>query len=275
MQTFYPPTDRVSVLVAWWGYQVFLPHSIVRLSAELLDYYTHIVLFSTALTPSDTPSRLSPPSSSIWPPQIESLGTSIAPFTTAMSSITTAISYIANKSVTSSFGLPSKVLLTDPRVPSPFSISPLSLHSAPAYLLLLPGGALIKSLGLPIIAAIGALLTFYWVTVKGKDEGEGVVLAATWLVPVALVPRRLDRSVWGRQGEGETVMMEKVDGRGGEKERKTALRKEGSTGSMKQVAFRDEFPYVGPEKEKKEEEKEETSKVGGLFRRVKSRKGKK
>ncbi|GAA6014904.1 hypothetical protein JCM10207_002218 [Rhodosporidiobolus poonsookiae] len=65
----------------------------------------------------------------------------------------------------------------------------------PAFLAAMPGGALLKAL-LPLISTIVASLSWYWKTVKGKDKGEGVVLAATWVLPLAVVPRTLDRKRW-------------------------------------------------------------------------------
>ncbi|GAA5946411.1 hypothetical protein JCM10213_006560 [Rhodosporidiobolus nylandii] len=75
----------------------------------------------------------------------------------------------------------------------------LVASNLPAALLALPGGALLKSL-LPVISAIVAALSWYWKTVKSKDHGEGVILAATWVLPMAAVPRTLRWERWEKTG---------------------------------------------------------------------------
>lgn len=67
---------------------------------------------------------------------------------------------------------------------------------------MVPGGALLASLGLPIIAALSSACTFSWKYLKLKDKGEGIILAATWLIPIAIVPRSLEAKEWATNGEG-------------------------------------------------------------------------
>ena len=35
-----------------------------------------------------------------------------------------------------------------------------------------------------------------WTTLKNDDKGDGIILAATWILPVAIIPRTLDRTKW-------------------------------------------------------------------------------
>jgi len=44
----------------------------------------------------------------------------------------------------------------------------------------------------PILGYIGGFLSWYWSAVTGYDNGQGVVLSATWLLPIALIPGRWD-----------------------------------------------------------------------------------
>ncbi|GAA6042526.1 hypothetical protein JCM8097_004647 [Rhodosporidiobolus ruineniae] len=60
----------------------------------------------------------------------------------------------------------------------------------PSFLLSLPGGPLLASL-LPLVSTVVASLSWYWKTIQSRDKGEGVVLAATWVLPMAVVPRTL------------------------------------------------------------------------------------
>ncbi|KAL0578695.1 hypothetical protein V5O48_003315 [Marasmius crinis-equi] len=41
---------------------------------------------------------------------------------------------------------------------------------------------------MPYLGYIGSLITWSWDTVKSFDTGHGVILSATWLLPVALIP---------------------------------------------------------------------------------------
>jgi len=45
---------------------------------------------------------------------------------------------------------------------------------------------------LPFIRYISQFLEFEFNTIKGQDKGLGVVCAATWIMPAALVPRSWD-----------------------------------------------------------------------------------
>lgn len=40
----------------------------------------------------------------------------------------------------------------------------------------------------PIIGYIGAFVSWSWNEIKSFDKGQGVVLSATWLLPIALIP---------------------------------------------------------------------------------------
>jgi hypothetical protein len=44
----------------------------------------------------------------------------------------------------------------------------------------------------PVIGYIGAFVSWSWDTIKGFDKGQGVVLSATWLLPIALLPGSWD-----------------------------------------------------------------------------------
>ena len=44
----------------------------------------------------------------------------------------------------------------------------------------------------PIIGYIGAFVSWSWSAIKSFDKGQGVVLSATWLLPIALIPGSWD-----------------------------------------------------------------------------------
>ncbi|KAF7338589.1 hypothetical protein MVEN_02085200 [Mycena venus] len=52
---------------------------------------------------------------------------------------------------------------------------------------LLPAFLLLQKLG-PYAGYIGTFVSWIWGTVTGADKGYGVVLTATWILPVALIP---------------------------------------------------------------------------------------
>ncbi|KAJ7755043.1 hypothetical protein DFH07DRAFT_959609 [Mycena maculata] len=43
----------------------------------------------------------------------------------------------------------------------------------------------------PYLGYVGVFIAWSWTTIKARDKGDGVVLTATWLLPVALVPGTL------------------------------------------------------------------------------------
>jgi len=45
---------------------------------------------------------------------------------------------------------------------------------------------------LPFVRYISQYFDFEWNTIQSQDNGNGVVCAATWILPVALVPRPWD-----------------------------------------------------------------------------------
>lgn len=99
----------------WWGYSIYLPHSIMLKLAENVD------------------------------PSLDSIST-----------ISKALSFI--------------------------------IANIPDSLVGLPGVALLKALA-PIISLIASFLAWSWKSIKSDDKGNGVILSATWLLPVAIVPR--------------------------------------------------------------------------------------
>ncbi|KAJ7184158.1 hypothetical protein C8R46DRAFT_882547 [Mycena filopes] len=60
------------------------------------------------------------------------------------------------------------------------NVASIPLPLQPAFLLL-------QKLG-PYAGYIGTFIAWIWGTVKNTDKGNGVVLTATWLLPVALIP---------------------------------------------------------------------------------------
>lgn len=50
----------------------------------------------------------------------------------------------------------------------------------------------------PFLGYIGAFVAWSWSRVQSKDEGQGVVLTATWLLPIAILPATWDYDVHGR-----------------------------------------------------------------------------
>lgn len=47
---------------------------------------------------------------------------------------------------------------------------------------------------IPYLAYLGAFIAWSWGAIKGFDKGNGVILTATWLLPLALIPGTWDDS---------------------------------------------------------------------------------
>ncbi|KAJ7272977.1 hypothetical protein C8J57DRAFT_1596811 [Mycena rebaudengoi] len=41
---------------------------------------------------------------------------------------------------------------------------------------------------IPLVAYLGSFITWSWSTIRGFDQGHGVILTATWILPIALIP---------------------------------------------------------------------------------------
>ncbi|KAF9270822.1 hypothetical protein L218DRAFT_952891 [Marasmius fiardii PR-910] len=78
-----------------------------------------------------------------------------------------------------------------------------------------PAMLLLKSFS-PYLGYIGAFVAWSWGRVEGKDDGNGVVLTATWLLPIAILPASWDFEVHGVPVGGDTGAMEGVGVVGGE-----------------------------------------------------------
>ena len=44
----------------------------------------------------------------------------------------------------------------------------------------------------PLLGCIGTFIAWSWGAVKAFDKGNGVVLSATWLMPIAIIPGTWD-----------------------------------------------------------------------------------
>jgi hypothetical protein len=108
------------------------------------------------------------------------LGTEVAPYAAVLTSIAAAITYIVAQYVL---------------IPPPQDSTADSLHSVPMALELLPGVAQLKAI-LPILGSICGFILWYWKTLKADDLGNGIILAATWLIPFAFIPRTLNPVDW-------------------------------------------------------------------------------
>lgn len=69
---------------------------------------------------------------------------------------------------------------------------PLSALPPPAR----PAAALLTRL-VPLLGALGTFIAWGWGAVRSFDKGNGVVLCATWLMPVALIPGTWEDDEWG------------------------------------------------------------------------------
>ncbi len=56
-----------------------------------------------------------------------------------------------------------------------------------------PAAMLLRRL-VPFIGYIGAFIAWSWGAIRTFDRGYGVILSATWLLPVALIPGSWDES---------------------------------------------------------------------------------
>ncbi|KAJ6486233.1 hypothetical protein C8R47DRAFT_1216837 [Mycena vitilis] len=52
----------------------------------------------------------------------------------------------------------------------------------------------------PLVGYVGVFIAWSWTAIKARDKGDGVVLTATWLLPVALVPASLNAADFQRPG---------------------------------------------------------------------------
>ncbi|KAJ7922884.1 hypothetical protein B0H13DRAFT_100156 [Mycena leptocephala] len=52
----------------------------------------------------------------------------------------------------------------------------------------------------PYLGYVGVFIAWSWTSIKARDKGDGVVLTATWLLPVALVPATLNLADYQRPG---------------------------------------------------------------------------
>lgn len=48
----------------------------------------------------------------------------------------------------------------------------------------------------PYLGYIGTFISWTWSTIKSYDKGSGVILTATWLLPIALIPGTWDVHEW-------------------------------------------------------------------------------
>jgi hypothetical protein len=69
------------------------------------------------------------------------------------------------------------------KLPSLFALSPPLLVAI----------GLLQGLA-PIVGYVASFIAWSWAHVKSFDRGQGVVLSATWAMPVALIPRVRSRS---------------------------------------------------------------------------------
>lgn len=97
----------------------------------------------------------------------------------------------------------SQKVRSHPSPPFPPALRPCQFHKAddssraaltfiianiPDAFVGLPGVALLKALA-PIVALIASFLAWSWKGIKNDNKGNGVILSATWLLPIAIVPR--------------------------------------------------------------------------------------
>ncbi|KAJ7897296.1 hypothetical protein B0H14DRAFT_2332753, partial [Mycena olivaceomarginata] len=67
-----------------------------------------------------------------------------------------------------------------------------------------PGIMVLKRLT-PYLGYVGVFIAWSWTAIKARDKGHGVVLTATWLLPVALVPATLKSEDFQRPGAVDTA----------------------------------------------------------------------
>ncbi|GAA5892316.1 uncharacterized protein JCM6883_007317 [Sporobolomyces salmoneus] len=124
--------------------------------------------------------------------------------------------YLPEPVVSSGTVSPTDRASTDPFHPTSLLISEKTLSPAPPVLITLRGFPLLQSL-VPIFSAIISAVTWYWKTIKKMDSGEWIILSATWVLPVAVVPRPLKRKRTGEEevesgaGEAGTELGESKD----------------------------------------------------------------
>ncbi|KAJ7204452.1 hypothetical protein GGX14DRAFT_140714 [Mycena pura] len=65
----------------------------------------------------------------------------------------------------------------------------------------------------PYLGYVGVFVTWSWKAIMDHDQGDGVVLLATWLIPVALLPHPLKPEDFRRPGEAVKDAHKDLDGK--------------------------------------------------------------
>lgn len=81
----------------------------------------------------------------------------------------------------------------------------------PAPVAALPGASLLLAVA-PTISAIAAFLAWAWGKVRSYDKGNGIVLHATWILPVAPIV-----STWKFEDDKKKDKKDATDGKCGTK----------------------------------------------------------
>lgn len=75
-------------------------------------------------------------------------------------------------------------LLPPPTLPHSFILSNLPTVPGPLAALL----TVVKAIA-PLTGYISTFIGWSWDEIKSFDKGQGIVLSATWILPIALIPR--------------------------------------------------------------------------------------
>jgi len=104
-----------------------------------------------------------------------------------------------------------------------------------------PAVKMLKTLS-PIVSYVGVFIAWSWDRIKSLDEGNGVVLTATWLLPVALLPMSWDAGdIYGpRQQEKDAPPSGNINTTDDKSATKSS---NGAKGKQKQPKKKSIFPW--------------------------------
>jgi len=89
------------------------------------------------------------------------------------------------------------------------------------------GGLMMLKRLAPIVGYVGIFVAWSWGRIQEVDEGNGVVLTATWVLPVALIPTKWDAGdVFGPVVKPEEVVVDEENKKGKGKEKENGGKEE-------------------------------------------------
>jgi len=107
-----------------------------------------------------------------------------------------------------------------------------------------PAVKMLKTLS-PVVGYVGVFVAWSWDRVKSLDKGNGVILTATWLLPVALLPMSWDAGdIYGpRLASQEERNVPPSDDNTAEEAKASSSKPKADKGKQKQATKKSIFPW--------------------------------